>query len=142
MSKCSFQFLTLSRRTHPADHRQRGGITLRQSGAYVRSVLTEPYVFWGKFVSRDCFLPLAAHCLDVALVFRALCDVPGVRRSLTYAAGASLSDHQIERLAVLAMLHDVGKTNWGFQRKVFDSGAVRAGHIRELAPLIDPYVQD
>lgn len=97
---------------------------------------------WGKFVSRDRCLPLTAHCLDVALVFRSLCDIPGIRRSLDHAAGETLCQHQLDRLAVLAMFHDVGKANWGFQRKVLQPGAPQAGHIRELAPLLDPEILD
>lgn len=99
-----------------------------------------PYecIFWAKFDSKGprC-LPLAAHCLDVALTFRALCDLPGFRRSLVSATETSLSDKHFDRLAVLAMLHDVGKANLGFQFKVFDPKAPQAGHVRELAPLLD-----
>lgn len=95
--------------------------------------------FWGKFVvNGPRWLPLAAHCLDVALVFRGLCDLTGIRRSLKCAAGGTpLSETQLDRLSVLAMLHDLGKANLGFQRKVFDCQAVQAGHIRELEPLFD-----
>lgn len=82
-------------------------------------------------------LPLAAHCLDVSLVFRALCDLRGIQRSLARGAGAPLSAQQSDRLAVLAMLHDIGKANLGFQDKVFSASAPRAGHVRELAPLLD-----
>lgn len=35
------------------------------------------------------------------------------------------------------MFHDVGKANLGFQLKVFDKQAIQAGHIKELAPLLD-----
>lgn len=94
-------------------------------------------VFWGKFHSASQYLPLAAHCLDVGLVLRSLCDLEGIRRTLIHAAGESLSSQQLDRLAVLAMLHDAGKANLGFQQKVFDARAPRAGHVRELAPLMD-----
>ena len=95
-------------------------------------------IFWGKFSPEvpKC-LPLAAHCLDVAVVFRSLCDLNGVRRSLESTTEEAVTDQQLDRLAVLAMLHDVGKANLGFQRKVFDPKTPRAGHIRELAPLLD-----
>lgn len=82
-------------------------------------------------------LPLAAHCLDVGLVFRALCDLRSIRRSLTHGAGAPLPPQQCDRLAVLAMMHDIGKANLGFQDKVLSASAPRAGHVRELAPLLD-----
>jgi CRISPR-associated endonuclease/helicase Cas3 len=98
--------------------------------------------FWGKFVAPDTCLPLAAHGADVGLVFRALCDVPGFRRALERTAGGHLRNGAFDRLSVLAMLHDVGKANLGFQNKVFSPSAPRAGHIRELAPILDPELCD
>lgn len=95
------------------------------------------YVFWGKYLQENQFLSLTAHCLDVALVFRALCNLNSIQRSLAKAAENQLTEEQLDRLAVLAMLHDIGKANLGFQQKVFNSKSLRAGHIRELAPLLD-----
>lgn len=105
--------------------------------------LEQQAIFWGKFLREErTWLPLPAHCLDVALVFRALCELDGFRRVLNTSANTTLSEQQLDRLSVLAMLHDVGKANLGFQRKVFQSDALRAGHIRELAPLLDPEIAD
>lgn len=98
------------------------------------------HIFWGKIdMESGRSLPLAAHCLDVALVFRSLCELDGFRRALNGTAGPDgpLSASRLDRLAVLAMLHDAGKANLGFQMKVFDPRAPRAGHIRELAPILD-----
>ena len=96
-------------------------------------------IFWGKFTSENqrC-LPLTLHSLDVALVFRELCNLSAIRRSLNYASSSNLTTQQLDRLAVLAMLHDAGKANLGFQLKVFRRRTVPAGHINELAPLLDP----
>lgn len=100
------------------------------------------YVFWGKARPRAddpgqaVFLPLVDHCLDVALVFRQLAALPTIRARLDAAAGTSLSEPHCDRLAVLALLHDAGKANLGFQDKL-RPGAPNAGHIRELAPLFD-----
>lgn len=100
-------------------------------------------IFWGKLTNEGSrCLPLAAHCLDVGLVFRSLCDLPGIRRSLVHACGDQVNDQLLDRLAVLAMLHDAGKANLGFQERALDPDAPRAGHIRELAPLLDPDVRD
>jgi CRISPR-associated endonuclease Cas3-HD len=95
-------------------------------------------IFWGKFDPNgpNC-LPLTAHCLDVAQVFRYLVALPAVHRSLERSAGRVLDNGDLDRLAVLAMLHNVGKANLGFQFKVFDPKAPCAGHVHELAPLFE-----
>lgn len=101
---------------------------------------TRPHqpIFWAKFLPEGpTMLPLAAHCLDVGLVFRALCEIRGIQRSLDRGAGTLLSPQQHDRLSVLAMFHDLGKANLGFQDKVFNDDAPQAGHVRELAPLLD-----
>ncbi len=95
--------------------------------------------FWGKFSPEDSVcLPLTCHCLDVAIVFRALCEIPSLRRALESAACRSLGDQELDRLATITMLHDAGKANLGFQYKVFpDSPFKPAGHVAELGPLFD-----
>ncbi|NMB11378.1 MAG: CRISPR-associated endonuclease Cas3'', partial [Firmicutes bacterium] len=100
-------------------------------------------IFWGKFVHEGprC-LPLVTHSLDVALVFRRLCTLNAVRRSLEHTTASELTDQVLDRLAVMAMFHDVGKANLGFQFKVFDKSTKQAGHIRELAPILDQAVYD
>ena len=90
--------------------------------------------FWGK-LQEGHRLSLSQHCLDVALVFRTLVALPLVRRRMETSAASALSDTQLDRLAVIAHLHDLGKANLGFQDKPFKSSGIRAGHIRELAPL-------
>jgi len=80
--------------------------------------------------------------MDVGLVFQALCQVRGVRHSLQQGAQIALANQLQDRLAVLAMFHDLGKANLGFQDKVFIPTAPRAGHVRELAPLMDPEAMD
>jgi CRISPR-associated endonuclease/helicase Cas3 len=69
---------------------------------------------WGK-LSRDGFHPLLDHMTDVAACFLALVQCASVRRSLDQAAGRELDDSDLQRLAVLVFLHDVGKANAGFQ---------------------------
>jgi CRISPR-associated endonuclease/helicase Cas3 len=97
-----------------------------------------PLGFWGKLRSApdgspERWLSLVQHCLDVAAVFYALAQLPAIQRRLQHSAGRFLNETDVQRLAVIALLHDVGKANLGFQDKPFDR-RIRAGHIRELAP--------
>lgn len=87
--------------------------------------------FWGKLSGdRECQLSLADHCVDVACVFRALCDLPAIRRSLGVDATA------MDRLAVFALLHDLGKCNTGFQAKRDLNARNIAGHVKETSALL------
>ncbi|MBT9260154.1 MAG: CRISPR-associated helicase Cas3' [Clostridiales bacterium] len=91
-------------------------------------------IFWAKYDhgTKSC-LPLVLHSLDVAMVFRALTELPGIRRALDVSSERPLNPTILDRLAFLVMLHDIGKANLGFQRKPWTGEKV--GHIRELAPL-------
>ena len=85
---------------------------------------------WAK-LKGDRQLPLAHHCADVACVFRRLVDRPITRARLAYAAGQALiEDVTLDRLAVLAFLHDFGKANHGFQARI-DPKAPPIGHLRQ-----------
>lgn len=93
---------------------------------------------WGK-LQRDeatgevkrC-LDLISHCLDVAAVTRALLELPVIRSRMEGLAGRKLSDGDIDRLTVLAFLHDLGKASRGFQGKWFNGEVRRSwmGRIR------------
>jgi CRISPR-associated endonuclease/helicase Cas3 len=97
--------------------------------------------FWGKLrqdrQTRQVIaaLTLVDHCLDVALVFAALARLPLIRGRLEAAAGRRLGDGDLDRLAVLALLHDLGKTNLGFQDKAQDPRS-RVGHIVPIQALV------
>jgi len=98
--------------------------------------------FWGKLNfgpdgTLRAWLSLSQHCLDVARVFYRLVKLRTIRLRLEASAGRPLDDVTLQRLAVITLLHDVGKTNLGFQDKPFASSdqPVRAGHIRELGPM-------
>ncbi len=89
--------------------------------------------FWGKLSEdRSQYLSLVDHCIDVALVFRALCDQPGIQRSLGLGADTIIFD----RLAVFALLHDLGKCNAGFQARRDPGATNTAGHVIETAALL------
>jgi CRISPR-associated endonuclease/helicase Cas3 len=82
---------------------------------------------WGKLNQQGQSHPLTAHMLDVAACFCAIARGVSVRRALTRAAGRSLTEIDLVRLAVLAFLHDVGKANAGFQAKWW-------GHAEQALP--------
>jgi len=88
---------------------------------------------WGKLRREPrgiAIHPLADHCLDVALVLRALLDTARANPlGLTSPA-------QRDRFAVLALLHDLGKCNWGFQAKSDPRAALTAGHVVEAIALL------
>ncbi len=87
---------------------------------------------WGKF-NRELAIahPLTDHCLDVAVVFRALLDIRGLARGISETSAV-----QKDRLAVLAFLHDFGKCNAGFQAKANPDARDTAGHIMEAVALL------
>ena len=92
----------------------------------------EPANFWGKLSEdKQSCLALAYHCIDVACVFRALCELPAIKRSLP-----PLDTVQLDRLAVFAFLHDLGKCNAGFQAKRDPNARNIAGHDKETAALL------
>lgn len=68
----------------------------------------------GQFIGMH---PLLDHMTDVAACFLALAECAAVRRSLERTAGRKLDESDLQRLAVLVFLHDVGKANAGFQSR-------------------------
>ena len=93
---------------------------------------------WGKFDAGDeanpQWHPLVDHCADVAACCEALLRQPMINRRMAVLAGlVSLDEALIARLSVLAFLHDIGKANRGFQRKILRrSPSPYAGHVKEL----------
>lgn len=83
---------------------------------------------WGKLNRYGQRHPLTAHMLDVAACFLAIAQTNSVCRALERAAGRTLCDLDLIRLAVLAFLHDIGKANAGFQAK-------RWRHLGQALPL-------
>ncbi len=97
--------------------------------------------FWGKLrVDRStgritAWLPLSSHCLDVATVSRRLIEQSVIHQRLRTVLGESLSPIQLDRLAVFAFLHDLGKCNAGFQAKKDSRSREVAGHVTEVLGL-------
>jgi CRISPR-associated endonuclease/helicase Cas3 len=76
---------------------------------------------------------LVDHSADVAAVIEALLAQPTINQRLARAAGRTdLDTRTCERLAALAFLHDIGKANRGFRRRI-DPQAPTVGHIDQLA---------
>lgn len=91
---------------------------------------------WGKCSPSGTRHPLVDHCLDVAVVFRALLETGAMARCWSW-----LDAHQKERLTVIAFLHDLGKCNRGFQAKADPSARETAGHVLEAVALLADLVE-
>jgi CRISPR-associated endonuclease/helicase Cas3 len=104
-----------------------------------------PTGFWAKLEkSTDgqitAWHPLKAHCADVAAVMEALLTQSLLGSRLARLLGAAyLTSTQVQRLCVLAALHDAGKVNHGFQRKGNGEAGTWAGHV---SPIIDALMAD
>lgn len=82
-------------------------------------VCEHQFVAWGK-ISRDPSArihTLLDHMSDVAACFLALAKCNAIHRMLTTTAHRKLDSVDLQRLAVLVFLHDVGKANAGFQSR-------------------------
>lgn len=92
-----------------------------QTGGHTLTTNTKPTA-WGKLARDESGQllgehPLLDHMTDVAACFLALAECAGIRRSLELTADRSLDESDLQRLAVLVFLHDVGKANAGFQSR-------------------------
>lgn len=90
---------------------------------------------WGKLdAAAGTRHHLAHHCADVAMCFLSLARGVVVKARLDHAAARTLSEGDLERLAVLVFLHDTGKLHPGFQAKGWPDGIWRgplSGHVKE-----------
>jgi CRISPR-associated endonuclease/helicase Cas3 len=109
---------------------------------------------WGKLNrnqpvrDRADRLSLVGHCSDVAAVARGLMELPTWRARLQRLAGREFTTTDLDRLTVLAFLHDVGKAGAGFYSKGLTDAEQAAwlhrvhqdrsqlGHTRVVAPLL------
>ena len=83
---------------------------------------------WAKAQDGVPTLTLVDHSIDVAAVAEALLRLPTVADRLSRLAESELTAVDRARLAFFIGLHDVGKANSGFQRKL-RSQKPSAGHI-------------
>lgn len=93
--------------------------------------------FWAKLRPYrgdevEAWHPLPAHAADVAACTEVLLRRTLLGRRLARLAGRErLTGVQIDRLSVLAALHDLGKYNVGFQNKKEERPPFTAGHVEE-----------
>jgi len=81
---------------------------------------------------------LIGHSLDVAHCVHAMLTQGVARSRLGAAVGVSLTDIHAARLAVLAGLHDFGKSTNGFQDRI--NGRSRGtGHVAEAVAVVNAY---
>ena len=90
------------------------------------------WVPWGKLRRAPngdviAMHPLNDHLIDVSTCFIAMSNVDGLRRAMSCAAGRALTQTDIHRLAVLVMLHDIGKCCSSFQAKYWPESAAKNG---------------
>jgi CRISPR-associated endonuclease/helicase Cas3 len=75
-------------------------------------------IAWGKLKENKNGMleehSLLHHMLDVAACFKAILATQRISNAINKLAGRSLTITDIERLTVLAFLHDMGKANAGF----------------------------
>lgn len=105
-------------------------------------MLGHPTGFWAK-LHRDesgrpsAWHPLAAHSADVAATLEVLLErtVLGSRLA-TIAGWSSLRRPHVARLCALAVLHDAGKVNHGFQGQATSATTARVGHVRPIVEIL------
>ena len=92
---------------------------------------------WGKSSADGSWHSVIGHSLDVAAVARRLMGRSLLRARLSTAFGCQLNDVHLDRLAVIAGLHDGGKCLAGFQAKLSRKTDIGQGHVAEfLAALV------
>ena len=87
---------------------------------------------WGKSASDGSWHSVIGHSLDVAVVARRLMGRPVLRSRLSAAFGCPLVEGQLDRLAVVAGIHDGGKCLAGFQAKRTHKLPIGQGHVAEF----------
>ncbi|MBF0192643.1 MAG: CRISPR-associated helicase Cas3' [Magnetococcales bacterium] len=102
---------------------------------------------WGKIdkTDRPVRHHLAHHGADVAACFEGIVTQPVVRNRLERVAGRAFTAIDLNRLAMLAFLHDVGKLHPGFQAKGWPDGIWRyakMGHVAAGAEIFFSGVAD
>ena len=91
---------------------------------------------WGKSARDGSWHSVIGHSLDVAVVARRLMGQPVLHARLSTAFGCPLAEGQLDRLAVVAGIHDGGKCLAGFQAKQTHKLSIGQGHVAEFLAVL------
>jgi CRISPR-associated endonuclease/helicase Cas3 len=91
---------------------------------------------WAKTAPTGETRSLITHCHHVAVMARQLMASPVLRRRLTAAFDTGLTDRHLDRLAILAGIHDLGKSLKGFQDKLEGTPLTSRGHVAEALAVL------
>ena len=89
---------------------------------------------WAKTSPSGAVCSLIDHCHHVAVMARRLMASSVLQRRLATAFEVDLTEQQLDRLAILAGLHDFGKALKGFQDKLEGTPLTSRGHVPRLLP--------
>ena len=91
---------------------------------------------WAKTSPSGAVCSLIDHCHHVAVMARRLMASSVLQRRLATAFDVDLTEQQLDRLAILAGLHDFGKALKGFQDKLEGTPLTSRGHVSEALAVL------
>src|ERR1700722_18730212 len=91
---------------------------------------------WAKTAPSGTTCSLLDHCHHVAVMARRLMVSSVLRQRLATALAAHLTEQHLDRLAILAGLHDFGKALKGFQDKLEGTTLTSRGHVAEALAVL------
>jgi CRISPR-associated endonuclease/helicase Cas3 len=91
---------------------------------------------WAKTAPTGETCSLITHCHHVAVMARQLMASPVLRRRLAAAFETGLTGPHLDRLAILAGIHDLGKALNGFQDKLEGTLLTSRGHVAEALAVL------
>jgi CRISPR-associated endonuclease/helicase Cas3 len=91
---------------------------------------------WAKTGLNAETCSLVSHCHHVAVMTRRLMRSPVLRCRLAVAFDINLTEIHLDRLAILAGVHDLGKALKGFQDKLEGTTLTSRGHVAEALAVL------
>jgi CRISPR-associated endonuclease/helicase Cas3 len=91
---------------------------------------------WAKTAPSGETCSLLDHCRHVAVMARRLMASPVLQRRLSTAFEVNVTEQHLDRLAILAGLHDFGKALKGFQDKLEGTPLTSRGHVSEALAVL------